>query len=172
MLPDFDATASYALTSGNSDSFRELFFDDQIVTFGLNLEIPLDRRRERNNYRSAQIFVQRARRDLRQAEDDLILEIRNTLRGLRTELAQINIGDETIKANARKVRQARIENLQGLAGNRDIVEAVDELTESRNAQLARYVRYEIARLRFIQRVGLMFVNAEGKITAQEDSSAS
>ena len=52
-----------------------------------------------------------------------------------------------------------------LADNRDFVEALDNITTAENQQLQNYVDYEIARLRIIQQLGLMFIDQGGRIVS-------
>ncbi|MEE8105559.1 MAG: TolC family protein [Planctomycetota bacterium] len=165
LLPDLDLDATYTTDSAGSDSLRRLFFDNQTIRFGVNLEIPLDRKAERNQYKSALITLDRARRTLRREEDSVILEIRGLLRALRTVRSQLRIGEREIDSLVRQATQADLENRAGLSSNRDKIEALDELTEARNRQLSRTVNYEVARLRFIQALGLMFVDEEGRIVS-------
>ena len=129
------------------------------------MEIPLDRRSERNQYKTALITLDRARRNLRQQEDTLILDIRRLLRVLRTVRSQLRIGEREIESLLRQATQADLENRAGLRSNRDKIESLDRLTVARNVQLSRTVNYEVARLRFIQALGLMFVDEEGRIVS-------
>src|SRR5205085_10265663 len=52
-------------------------------TLSLNTELPLTRRLERNNYRTALIAYQRQRRVLQSSEDEVLFEVRSSLRQLR-----------------------------------------------------------------------------------------
>ena len=95
----------------------------------------------------------------------LRVQIRDGLRGLRTLRSRITIQDENLKSLRRQARQAEIENRAGLADNRDFVEALDNITTAENQQLQNYVDYEIARLRIIQQLGLMFIDQGGRIVS-------
>ncbi len=165
LLPDLDVFVTYNINSAGSSTIGQLIFDNDNVNFGVDLEIPLDRRAERNAYRTSLISLDRAHRDLSRAEDTVIVQIRDGLRGLRTLRSKITIEDENLKSLRRQARQAEIENRAGLVDNRDVVEALDNFTAAENQQLRNYVDYEIARLRIIQQLGLMFIDQGGRIVS-------
>lgn len=163
LLPNLDLSASYTIASDAANSFNDLAFSSDSFGFGATLEIPLDRKAERNSYRAALINLERARRALDQQEDGVILEIRDALRGLRRQRSQIEIEEGNIRTLKRRVVQAEFETLAGQRTNRDVVEALDGLTAAENAQLDRQVSLEISRLHLLQALGLLFVEEDGRI---------
>lgn len=163
LLPDLNVFASYDVDSRSSRTFAHQTYKDDLYTVGVNLEIPFDRMRERNSYRRAQIALDQIRRDLEEFEDNLILDVRESLRNLKQLKSQIDIEAKNIESLDKRVRQAKIENRQGNATNRDIVEAEDEKTRAENQQLDRFVSYEIRRLTLLRQMGILFVDEEGLI---------
>src|SRR5205823_8908913 len=77
----------------------------------LNGELPLVRRLERNNYRTALIAYQRQRRSLQFAEDEVLLEVRNQLRQLRVQAENYKIQQRAIQV-AYSQRDNSIETLR------------------------------------------------------------
>lgn len=163
LLPSMDLSASYTTASAVEQTFRDVFVDSESVALGVTLELPLDRKRERNALRSALIELDQTRRDLQQTEDEVILEVRDALRQLQRQREQINIEAKNIESLRRSVEKARLENRAGLATNRDIVEAQDSLTDAENSQLDRMVAYEVTRLNLLRQLGILFVDPEGRI---------
>ena len=132
-------------------------------SFGLTLEIPLDRKSERNAYRSALIGLAQAKRGLRETEDLTILEVRDSLRGLKKQRQQITNDVENVETIRRTARRADLDNRAGFASNRDLSKALEDLGRSQNQLLDRYVTYYTTILRLRQQLGLLFVDKEGRI---------
>lgn len=160
LLPGVDLTAGY---SNSSDSIRDLDFGNDSVSFGLSVEIPLDRKAERNSYRAALIGMEQSRRSLRQTEDSLILEVRDAVRRLKQQEQQIRNDQENIQTLERRLLRADLDNRAGVGSNRDIVEALNALTAAQNGLLDRKVSYLVTRLSLLQQMGLLFVDKEGRI---------
>ena len=164
LLPDLDVDLSYSIFSDTDmSSFRNLAFDSDTVSLGVTLGLPLDRKAERNALRSAMIGLDRARRGLDLAEDNVILEVRDSLRRLRQLQAQIENDQANIEVIERRVRRAVLDNLAGVGSNRDIVEATDDLTAAQNGLLGRFVEHLTTRLQLLQQMGLLFVDKQGRI---------
>ncbi|MGH7163786.1 MAG: TolC family protein [Planctomycetota bacterium] len=163
LLPDLDLDASYSIGSDPSGSFRSLSFPDDTVAFGVTLGIPLDRKAARNAHRASLIGLEQAKRALRQTEDSVVVEVRDALRGVRRQKSEIELERRRIESLKRSVRRATLENVFLEASNRDVVEALEQLTEAENGLLDLYVAYEIARLTLLQQLGVLFVDKEGAI---------
>lgn len=163
ILPELDLTASYTAGSSVERTFRDTSVDDERTFLGLTLEIPLDRLRERNALRSALISLEQSQRGLREAEDRIILEVRDALRQLQRQKEQVAIERRNIESLQRSLEKARLENRAGLATNREIVEAQDSLTQAENSLLNRIVAYEVTRLNLLRQLGVLFVDPEGRV---------
>jgi outer membrane protein TolC len=165
LLPDLDLTLGGSAGTVDANSFNDLGFEFDSVNVGLSLEIPLDRKPERNAYRAALIDLDQSRRSLDELEDNVVLDVRDSLRSLRQQQQQIQNDTDNIVTLERRVLRARLDNLAGRGSNRDIVEAVDELTQAENDLLQRYVTYLNTRLTLVQQLGLLFVDKEGRIVS-------
>ena len=72
----------------------------------LNAELPLVRMTERNNFRTALINYQRARRSLMNAEDNLKIQLRNDLRNVHLAYINYEINKRNYELNVRLKDQA------------------------------------------------------------------
>ncbi|MCA8962478.1 MAG: TolC family protein [Planctomycetes bacterium] len=164
LLPDLTVGVSYGLESEVDSSFRGLRHDaDNPLGVSAVLEIPLDRRAERNDYRVALIQRTQSRRELERAEDDVITEVRDAIRRLERSREQIELGVREIASFEQSVEKAQIDLEAGRITNRDLVEARDDLTNALNDQLERKAQYEISRLELLRVVGILFVDEEGEV---------
>lgn len=162
LLPDLDLTVTGS-TGSITNSFLDLDFRGEALGLGLNLEIPLDRKAERNAYRAALIDLDQSRRALRLAEDNTIVEVRDLLRRLRQQESQIENDRANIRILERTVRRADLDQRAGTGSNRDLVEALNDLTQAQNGLLDRYVTYLTTKLNTLQSLGLLFVDKEGRV---------
>lgn len=164
VLPRFDLSASYTTATDAETSLAGLDYnEDEFASIGLSLEIPLDKKAQRNAYRNSLITLDRLRRELDRSEDQVILDVRNSIGVLRQRRTQIELGKREIESLELSLEKATLEFESGLITNRDVTEAADELTDAKNQQLDRIVDHEIARLRLLQQVGLLFVDESGKV---------
>ncbi len=163
LLPDLDLSASYSIFSAEANSFRDLAFDADTASVSLTLELPFDRKSERNSYRSALISLEQSRRGYTQRRDNVVLDVRESLRRLEQIRQQIENDKANIKTLERRIKRARLDNLAGVGSNRDVVEAVNDRSAALNSLNARYVSYHISRLNLLQQMGLLFVDKEGRI---------
>jgi len=162
LLPDLDVNASYSV-SALAKTFSQIVpLDNSRTTFGINLEIPFDRKAERNAYRSSLIGLARAGRALRQSEDDIIVTVRSLVRGLRLQLQAIENDEANIETEQKNLRKANIDFQAGLASNRDLTEAIQNLATAELNILQKYADYEIARLRLFEALGVLFVDKDGR----------
>ena len=73
-----------------------------------------------------------------------------------------DIQTAAVKLAVRRIKLARLEQKEGLASTRDVLEAEDALRNSRNALTAALVNYVTTRLRFLATLGLIAVDAQGR----------
>jgi outer membrane protein TolC len=157
LLPDLSFDASY--TRGASDDAPDI----ESWAFGLSLEIPLDRKGERNALKSAMIGADQSRRGLQQTEDSVILSVRDALRRLQQTRLQMRNDRDNIRTIERLLLKADLENRAGRGSNRDVVEATNDLTDAKNSLNERFVSYLIDTLTLQREMGLLFVDREGQV---------
>jgi outer membrane protein TolC len=147
--------ANATLASTGPDDYTH--FDPNQVKYsaGLSLDLPVDRLRERNTYRSTLISFESQLRSLSLTFDTY----RNLIhRGLRTvEQARLNIlnGVESLHVAERRVDNNAMLLEAGRATIRDLREAQDSLIQSQNQLATLYTAYLIARLNLALNVGLI-----------------
>ena len=165
LLPSLGLTVGYSSFADPQIDFGDLdFADDEAYSVGVALELPFDRLSRRNSFRNSEISLDQALRTLDQQEDEISIEVRSSLRTLEQLRFQIEIGEKTIESFSFTVEKAEIDQLRGLGTNRDVVEAKNSLTESKNDQLDRIVDHEIQLLRLQNQLGLLFVDEKGTVS--------
>lgn len=142
----------------------------------VNGELPLVRRLERNNYRTAILGYQRSRRALQATEDFILNTIRNEVRSLRTLAEQFKIQQRTVDVsyalveNSLDVFQAppdpRSVGGGQTAGNaaaltQQLLNAQSSLVRAQNDLYDIYVRYLIARMQLYRDLELLPLDSRG-----------
>lgn len=161
LRPDLNLTTAYNVTTDPEPNFGLQSFSSRELTAGLRLDLPLDRRSERNAYRSSLISLDREQRSFDLLRDEVSRGVRETFRRLRRAEATVRIQEEIIQSEERRVRIAEIQFQAGQIPNRDVVEARQRLLDSRNAYVNSLVTYEIARVQLQRDLGLLELDEQG-----------
>ena len=161
LLPDLDLVLSTSQGTVDGDDFGGSDFERNDTSVQVTLGVPLDRVRERNAYRSAEISLARARRDLEEFEDQLRVSIQSSFRELERRLQSLEIQRQLIEDQTKNLRIAELRFERGELPNRDVVEANQSLLDAQNALIDEQVNYEIARLRLLRDLGILFVDDTG-----------
>ena len=134
---------------------------------GIEIVTPLDRRRARNNFRAAQVSLQRARRNYMAAEDQVKLDIRTMYNEAITEARIFEICRRALRVAARELDQA-IEfgdrpDAGEYAGGRgvNISRALENILYNQNEMIESWAEYETARLSIYRDMGTMDINESG-----------
>lgn len=128
---------------------------------GLDVDLPLDRKAERNNYRAALIAEAQARRDLVQLEDEIQLAVRDGWRALEQARRTYEISELEVKLAERRVEMQTLLAELGRARAQDQVDTQNDLVDSLNRRTQALVGHTIARLRFWDNLGILFIKENG-----------
>jgi len=130
LLPDLDLAGSVVFnTTENDDVGRFDFrFDDSDYSASITFGLPLDRRIERLNLRSALIGLQRDIRDYEEFRDGVILESRDARRSIDQRRFALRIAEQRVEINRLRLEQLKLQEGDALNLN----EAEDDLLEARN----------------------------------------
>lgn len=143
-------------TQGDSTNPVDFSSRASIYRLGFELDGPLNRLAERNNYRAELINYQRARRDWIGLRDGVVQAVRRDLRDLEAEKLNFEISRQSLVAAARQVEQARLQLLapdqaasDDSSRTRDALNALDTLLAAKNSLIASWVAYETARYQLL-----------------------
>lgn len=129
---------------------------------GLQADLPFDRKGERNSYRQSLIQVERSKRALDFAEEQLKLEIFNNLRALDQAKRNLQNAELGIQLAERRVEEQELRMELGRGVTRDLLDAQADLNQARNARTAAIVSHTTARLRFFRDLGILYIRPDGR----------
>lgn len=151
--------AGLNLTGAVSTSSRGS--EDTAALAGLELDLPLDRMAEANEYRKALIVLTQSQRNYEQAVDTVALEVRDAYRRLvesaerrRVQLESVELAQKRYDNTLRLMQYAR-------ASSRRVLDAQEALYEARNAAAEVLVDHAIALLEFYRDTGVLQVRPDG-----------
>lgn len=141
--------------------YSRLQFHRGTYDLGLEADLPLDRKAERNAYRAALIAFEQSRREHENYEDLVKLDVRQAYRQL-LEAAE----SYGTRVNGLQLAQTRVESTRflleaGRVTTRDWLESQDALLAAQNSVIAALVDHAVAKLSFFRDIGLLQVRPDG-----------
>lgn len=161
-LPGVSALVSYQANSPPNTDGLQLDASNRRFSAGLDVDLNLNTKPERNVLRSSQIAEQRAERELELAEEQLRNAIRADWRNLHVAHKQFLLAQDGL-ALARKrleIEEALMAEGQGTA--RDIVESQDRLITARDLVISTRIDHVLARLQLWSDMGILFLEKDGR----------
>ena len=132
LLPDLRLAGTIGIPTPVDDPTGGLAISADDLNYGATatLSLPLDRENERLNLRSQMVMLQRLTRDYEQARDNIIVAVRDTLRGVDNARIQLIIAEKQVEINRERVRgnKLRIDTIN----TQTIVDSENDLLASEN----------------------------------------
>ncbi len=150
-------SARFSADDGNGN----LNFDGGQYSALLSLDLPIERTRERNEYRNSLIYLERATRNVQTLEDQIKQSVRSELRTLLESRESLNIQAQSVVVAQKRVKSSSLFLEAGRIQIRDLLEAQDALLSAQNSLTAAVVSYRIAELELQRDLGLLKVNEQG-----------
>lgn len=160
LLPDLGVSVGADFT-GNDGRLGGAAPDVWSASAAVTMEIPLQRKPERNSYRSSLIALAQAERNYQQRLDQLELDIRDQMRQLDSVEKRILLQNEQIVQQDKSVAVFQIRYEAGELENRDLFDARQQLVDARNQLINLKTDHFIRALRLLRDLGLLFVDDNG-----------
>ena len=127
----------------------------------ITIDLPIERRKERNNYRNALIAVESAVREYQSQEDTLKQTIRSDMRSLSQTKDNLKIQYMAMNLAERRVRNQEILLQAGRADMTVMLEAQDSLVSAKNSLYSAMINYKNQELALQRDLGLLEVSSDG-----------
>ncbi len=132
LKPRLDIGGSYSRDTPGTQPLN--FRDGEDVFRGqADLELPLDRKSERNSYRQSLIQLASAHRNVLEQDDRIRLEVRNAFRNLDQAEESYRIQMNSLRLAERRVESTSLLQQAGRANTRDVLEAREALLDAQNS---------------------------------------
>ena len=153
--------AGLNVASKEETDFTGLQFHEGLYNLGLEADLPLDRKLERNAYRTAMITLSRQQRQYEEDMDEVKLDVRNAFRKLAEAAELYRIGKSSLELGQKRVESTSLLLDAGRATTRDWLESQDALLEAQNDLTSALVGHTVAKLNFFRDVGILQVMPDG-----------
>ena len=144
------AGLSLGLSAGASSpigagDLKDVRYQDTDWTASLALDMPLDRKRERNSLRSSQISLAAAERGLAEDQDAIYASVLDAFRTVRDTRQSIEIQRGAVILARRRVESAKLSLAAGRAETRDLLDAQASLVNAENNTTSSLIQFNLAR---------------------------
>jgi len=161
LLPQLDLRGGYVVSSDPKTETISLNRDRNTLVGGLDLDLRLDKKGDRNAYRSAQIAQQRTARELDLAEENVRSALRAGWRALDTARKQYDIAQTGVALSERRLEEEQLLTELGKGTARDLIDAQQDLIEAKNALTSALISHTINRLQLWKDMGVLFIKKDG-----------
>lgn len=163
LLPDLAVYGTVQMdTEPDMDGVLQYNTERTSYRTGLRLEVPLDRKAERNALRRSQIEFQQAQRGLDEAKDLVSLQVREAMREVQQQADSLQIQLLNRDQALVRRRSARLWFDLGKVNNRDVVEAQRALLDAQNRLAEAQAQFRLAILAFRLNTGTLRIDDEGQ----------
>jgi len=134
---------------------------DAAYSSTLAFDLPIERTRERNNYRNSLINLERATRSVQTLEDRIKTDIRGELRTLIESRESLKISAQSVVIADNSVRNAEMQLDAGRLQIRDLLDTQDQRLAAQLSLTAAIIRYRTAELQLQRDLDLLAITREG-----------
>jgi outer membrane protein TolC len=158
---ELNLIGSAGVSSTPDNQVGRLQFHEGTYTLGLEADLPLDRKAERNAYAEAVISLEQQRRAYENDRDNIELEVRDPLRTLKAQAEGYRIQKMALElAEDRLEAQEMLFDI-GQSDVRLLLDSETALLSAQNAVIRSLVDFTIAGLSFYRDIGVLQVKPDG-----------
>jgi len=161
LLPGLDIAVDYNSVSNPGDRTPALNWDRRRWSTSLDVDLPLDRKAERNIYRASMIDLDRAKRSKELADDRARLQIYDAWRALDQAKRNYQISGQAVDLASRRLEEQTLLAELGRGEARDLVDAQEDLVDAQNQKTSALVDHTLARLRLWRDMGILYISGDG-----------
>ncbi|MHC4166123.1 MAG: TolC family protein [Planctomycetota bacterium] len=158
---ELNLVGSAGVSSTPDTQVERLLFHEGTYTIGLEADLPLDRKAERNAYRESLISLEQQRRDYEDARDNIELEVRDALRALDAEAEGYRIQKIALELAEDRLEAQKMLLDVGQSNVRLLLESEGDLLAAQNDVIRSLVEFTIAGLSFYRDIGVLQVKPDG-----------
>lgn len=163
LLPDLQVFGSVRMDT-EPDRLGVLKYNSEQTTWrgGVTLELPLDRKAERNALREATILKRRAERDYDESKDTVAQQVRSAMRRVLQQEESLKIQVINQDLARRRMRAAEYRFRKGLVPSLEVVDAQSALLDAQNRLAQAQAELKVAILEFWRDTGTLRIDDGGR----------
>jgi outer membrane protein TolC len=127
----------------------------------LQLDLPIDRLFEKNEYRRSLITLMQQQRAYQQASDTVVLEVQTSHRRMSEAHQRYQIEQKSTQLAEKRTASTLLLLQYGRANTRDTLDAREDYLDAKNAETEALIDYAIATLEFFRDTEIMKIKPDG-----------
>src|SRR5207302_7536372 len=134
--------------------------DERTSTYsaGINIDLPVDRVAERNTFRRSLINLERAARNYGGLRDQVIVDVRNSVRTIYSAQTSLEIQRRNIDLAQRRLEYSYALLKLGTADSRDVVDAQQSLLSAQDSYEQALSSLQVFTQRYLRNTGTLRVD--------------
>ena len=160
-LPTLNALVNYSVLDNPGRRHFSLEPENRNYTAGINGDLNLNQKPERNNMRNAIITEQQARRALDLAEENARSAIRADWRNLELARKQYDLAVTGMALSTSRVEVEEAFNSEGIGTAINLVDAQSDMNTTRNLMVSTSINHTLVRLQLWLDMGVLFIDKDG-----------
>ncbi len=161
VLPSVNSLVTYNVLDNPDRNDFALVARNRSNTMGLNADLNLNQKPERNTLRSAMIAEQRSRRELELAEDVVRSAVRTGWRDLQLARKQYDLARLGMEVSTARLEVEEAFNAEGLGTAINLVDAQRDMNTTRDLMVATTINHTLVRLQLWRDMGILFIEKDG-----------
>lgn len=161
LFPQIDAAAAASFSDNTQQGVAIPTPRNYQWSAGLDVDLGLDRKAQRNAFRRVLIAADRAQREQALAEDNVRLQIMTDWRSLAQTRRNFENTELAVTLAERRVEEQTLRMELGRGQPRDLLDAQADLNNARNGRTTAVVAHTLARLRYWRDMGLLWIYDNG-----------
>jgi outer membrane protein TolC len=158
---ELNLIGSTRISSAPGTDYSRFQFHRGAYGLGLEADLPLDRKTERNAYREALIALEQREREYENYVDTVKLDVRDAYRQLQQEAESYRIGQSSLELAEKRVESTTFLLQAGRVTTRDLLDSQDALLKAQNNITAALIDHTIAKLSFFRDISILQVRPDG-----------
>jgi outer membrane protein TolC len=161
LLPGLDISLDYRTVSDPGNTTPAINWDRRRWEGAVDLDLPLDRKAERNIYRASLVFLDRAKRADELARDRAKLDINDGFRAIEQAKSNFEVAEQQVTLAESRVEEQELRQELGQGDAQDLVDARIDLLNARNQRTSTVIDHALARMRLWRDMGILYVSDDG-----------
>jgi hypothetical protein len=160
-LPSVNALVNYNVLDNPNRTDFALLPGNRNISMGLNTDLNLNQKPERNILRAAIIAEQQARRAADLAEENARSDVRTGWRDLQLARKQYELAKTGMELSTSRLEVEEAFNAEGLGAAINLVDAQRDMNTTRNLMVSTSINHTLVRLRLWRDMGVLFIEKDG-----------
>ncbi len=160
-LPTLNSLVSYNILDNPDRNDFALVGRNRGASMGLNTDLNINQKPERNVLRATIIAEQRARRELDLAEENVRSDIRTGWRDLELARKQVELAKRGMEISSARLELEEALNEEGQGSAINLVDAQRDMNVTRNLMVSTIINHTLVRLQLWRDMGILFIEKDG-----------